>query len=154
MLALQTTFLRGWNIRRNGGTLVPSHALCKASWPHHSLILVPGMLTVASSKVQGPKTTRRVVARRTAKNSLEKPISLEKARTGRLHKYWPFRPQWLLYSTELEWGYPNCQELHQLVRQNWHRKLRWKESLGHPRLYTIETPSTIRNLPLPWFCSK
>jgi hypothetical protein len=31
-----------------------------------------------------------VVARRTAKNSLEKPISLEKARRGRLHKYWPF----------------------------------------------------------------
>jgi hypothetical protein len=26
----------------------------------------------------------------TPKNSLEKPISLEKARRGRLHKYWPF----------------------------------------------------------------
>ena len=32
-----------------------------------------------------------VVARRTAKNSLEKTISLEKARRGRLQKYWPFR---------------------------------------------------------------
>ena len=36
-------------------------------------------------------STNLVVARRTAKNSLEKPISLEKARRGRLHKYWPFR---------------------------------------------------------------
>jgi hypothetical protein len=44
-------------------------------------------------RVYDPKVYPFVVARRTAKNSLEKSISLEKARTGRgrLQKYWDFR---------------------------------------------------------------
>ena len=51
----------------------------------HNRNLWPNKFTLQEEQISNV-----VVARRKPKNSLEKSITLEKARRRRLHKYWPF----------------------------------------------------------------